>query len=143
MSTMVMQAVSYYKEAERNRWLIALSAMGIHLCIGSVYAWSVLVNPIQQAIRSLAGEIGIKTTEKKGKTTKGVSLNKIVKAINENEELGKAFEELFGVKLDIKSIKGNEAEFENFALPTYLLKDRIDESGIFASSPVEEMYYCQ
>lgn len=95
-------------------------------------------NPIQQAIRSLAGEIGIKTTEKKGKTTKGVSLNKIVKAINENEELGKAFEELFGVKLDIKSIKGNEAEFENFALPTYLLKDRIDESGVFASSPVEE-----
>ena len=50
MSTMVMQAVSYYKEAERNRWLIALSAMGIHLCIGSVYAWSVLVNPIQQAM---------------------------------------------------------------------------------------------
>ena len=95
-------------------------------------------NPIQQAIRSLAGEIGIKTTEKKGKTTKGVSLNKIVKAINENEELGKAFEELFGVKLDIKSIKGNEAEFENFALPTYLLKNRIDESGVFASSPVEE-----
>ena len=95
-------------------------------------------NPIQQAIRSLAGEIGIKTTEKKGKTTNGISLNKIVKAINENEELGKAFEELFGVKLDIKSIKGNEAEFENFALPTYLLKDRIDESGVFASSPVEE-----
>ena len=95
-------------------------------------------NPIQQAIRSLAGEIGIKTTEKKGKSTKGVSLNKIIKAINENEELGKAFEELFGVKLNIKSIKGNEAEFENFALPTYLLKDRIDESGIFASSPVKK-----
>lgn len=95
-------------------------------------------NPIQQAIRSLAEEIGIKITEKKGKTTKGISLNKIVKAINENEELGKVFEELFGVKLDIKSIKGNEAEFENFALPTYLLKDRIDESGVFTSSPIEE-----
>ena len=95
-------------------------------------------NPIQQAIRSLAGEIGIKTTERKGKSTKGVSLNKIIKAINENEELGKAFEQIFGVKLDIKSIKGNEAEFENFALPTYLLKDRIDESGIFASSPVKK-----
>ena len=27
-----------------NRWLIALSALGIHLCIGSVYAWS-LFNP--------------------------------------------------------------------------------------------------
>ena len=50
MSTMVLQAMSYYKTTERNRWLIALSAIGIHLCIGSVYAWSVLVNPIQQAM---------------------------------------------------------------------------------------------
>lgn len=25
----------------KNRWLIALSAIGIHICIGSVYAWSV------------------------------------------------------------------------------------------------------
>ena len=31
---------------KRNRWLIALSAMGIHICIGSVYAWSVLTKPI-------------------------------------------------------------------------------------------------
>lgn len=30
----------------RNRWLIALSAIGIHVCIGSVYAWSVLARPI-------------------------------------------------------------------------------------------------
>ena len=30
----------------KNKWLIALSAVGIHICIGSVYAWSVLVNPI-------------------------------------------------------------------------------------------------
>ena len=30
----------------RNRWLIALSAIGIHICIGSVYAWSVLTRPI-------------------------------------------------------------------------------------------------
>ena len=27
-----------------NRWLIAPAALGIHLCIGSVYAWS-LFNP--------------------------------------------------------------------------------------------------
>ena len=33
---------------KRNRWLIALSAMGIHICIGSVYAWSVLVKPIME-----------------------------------------------------------------------------------------------
>ena len=30
----------------KNRWLIALSAVGIHICIGSVYAWSVLTKPI-------------------------------------------------------------------------------------------------
>ena len=33
---------------KRNRWLIALSAMGLHLCIGSVYAWSVLTKPIME-----------------------------------------------------------------------------------------------
>ncbi|MFR6111151.1 MAG: hypothetical protein ACLUIQ_07080 [Dialister invisus] len=27
---------------KKNRWLIALAAAGIHICIGSVYAWSVL-----------------------------------------------------------------------------------------------------
>ena len=30
----------------RNRWLIALAAIGIHISIGSVYAWSVLVRPM-------------------------------------------------------------------------------------------------
>ncbi len=33
---------------EKNRWLMALSAVGVHICIGSVYAWSVYVKPIQQ-----------------------------------------------------------------------------------------------
>lgn len=32
----------------KNRWLIALSAVGIHICIGSVYAWSVLTKPIME-----------------------------------------------------------------------------------------------
>ncbi len=32
----------------KNRWLMALAAVGVHICIGSVYAWSVYVNPIQQ-----------------------------------------------------------------------------------------------
>lgn len=31
---------------KRNRWLIALAAAGIHICIGSVYAWSVLTKPV-------------------------------------------------------------------------------------------------
>ncbi|WP_036242940.1 OFA family MFS transporter [Megasphaera vaginalis (ex Srinivasan et al. 2021)] len=35
---------------KRNRWLIALSAMGLHICIGSVYAWSVLTKPIMQSM---------------------------------------------------------------------------------------------
>ena len=32
----------------KNRWLISLAAIGIHICIGSVYAWSVLTRPIMQ-----------------------------------------------------------------------------------------------
>ncbi len=32
----------------KNRWLIALSAVGIHISIGSVYAWSVFTKPLQQ-----------------------------------------------------------------------------------------------
>lgn len=35
---------------KRNRWCIALAAMGIHICIGSVYAWSVLTRPIMETM---------------------------------------------------------------------------------------------
>ncbi len=35
---------------KRNRWLIALAAMGIHICIGSVYAWSVLTRPMMEQL---------------------------------------------------------------------------------------------
>ncbi len=35
---------------KRNRWLIALSAIGIHMSIGSVYAWSVLTRPVMEAM---------------------------------------------------------------------------------------------
>lgn len=34
------------QSAPKNRWLIAASAVGIHLSIGSVYAWSVFIKPI-------------------------------------------------------------------------------------------------
>ena len=34
----------------KNRWFMVISAMAIHMCIGSVYAWSVYVNPIQAAM---------------------------------------------------------------------------------------------
>lgn len=40
----------------RNRWLIALSAVGIHICIGSVYAWSVLALPIMKETGWSLGE---------------------------------------------------------------------------------------
>ncbi|MGG2945213.1 MFS transporter, partial [Geobacillus stearothermophilus] len=32
----------------KNRWLIALSAVGVHISIGSVYAWSNFTNPLKQ-----------------------------------------------------------------------------------------------
>ena len=34
----------------KNKWLIAVSAVGIHICIGSVYAWSVLTKPIMASM---------------------------------------------------------------------------------------------
>ncbi|WP_332632399.1 L-lactate MFS transporter [Halalkalibacter flavus] len=37
-------------EKEKNRWLIALSAVAIHLSIGSAYAYSVYSNPIGQTV---------------------------------------------------------------------------------------------
>ncbi len=33
-------------KTKKNRWLMALAAVGIHICIGSVYAWSVYTKPI-------------------------------------------------------------------------------------------------
>ena len=92
-------------------------------------------NPLQQAIRELVSNIGIAVKDKKGK---GISINKLIKEINNNEELKKAFKEIFRVDLNIEKISGNKITFEDFALPTYLLKDRIDETGMFASSPVED-----
>ena len=92
-------------------------------------------NPLQQAIRELASYIGINL---KDKNKKNISITQLIKEINNNEELKKAFKEIFGVDLNIEKISGNKITFEDFALPTYLLKDRIDETGMFASSPVED-----
>lgn len=33
----------------KNRWLIAVAAVGIHICIGSAYSWSVFSKPLQAA----------------------------------------------------------------------------------------------
>lgn len=43
-------------EKVKNRWLIAASAVGIHISIGSAYAWSVFTNP-------MAETFGWETTE--------------------------------------------------------------------------------
>lgn len=41
----------------KNRWLIAAGAVGIHLSIGSVYAWSVFAKPIVAACGWSLGEV--------------------------------------------------------------------------------------
>ncbi|THG90002.1 MFS transporter [Alkalihalobacillus alcalophilus ATCC 27647 = CGMCC 1.3604] len=38
--------MSEHVKKTKNRWLIALAAVGIHISIGSVYAWSVFTNPL-------------------------------------------------------------------------------------------------
>lgn len=43
----------------KNRWLIALSAVGIHLSIGSAYAWSVFTNPLANAFGWSTTEISL------------------------------------------------------------------------------------
>lgn len=43
--------------AHRNRWLVALSGVGIHLSIGSVYAYSVMVKPLGAALGWEKGDI--------------------------------------------------------------------------------------
>ena len=48
-----------------NRWLIAPAALGIHLCIGSVYAWS-LFNP------ALIKRVGVVTSAADDWTLKSV-----------------------------------------------------------------------
>ena len=44
----------------KNRWLIAASAVGIHLCIGSVYAWSVFNLPLENAFGWAKSDIAIR-----------------------------------------------------------------------------------
>jgi OFA family oxalate/formate antiporter-like MFS transporter len=41
----------------KNRWLIALSAVGIHISIGSVYAWSVAAKPIMNLFKCSISQV--------------------------------------------------------------------------------------
>ena len=46
-------------EKVKNRWLIALSGVGIHICIGSAYAWSVFTNPMADAFGWSTSQISL------------------------------------------------------------------------------------
>lgn len=43
----------------KNRWLIAASALGIHMSIGSAYAWSVFTNPLRDAFGWSQSEVSL------------------------------------------------------------------------------------
>ncbi|MCO4844693.1 MAG: hypothetical protein KC427_01585 [Sulfurovum sp.] len=43
----------------KNRWFMALAAMAIHICIGSVYAWSVYVNPMSSTMNWILTDVTI------------------------------------------------------------------------------------
>ena len=43
----------------KNRWLIAASAVGIHISIGSVYAWSVFNLPLENAFGWAKSDVAI------------------------------------------------------------------------------------
>lgn len=42
---------------KRNKWGIAAAAVGIHISIGSVYAWSVLTKPVMEALGADLGAV--------------------------------------------------------------------------------------
>jgi len=52
---MLQQSISPTK----NRWLIALSAVGIHISIGSVYSWSVFTKPLQEQFGWTLNELSL------------------------------------------------------------------------------------
>ena len=41
----------------QRRWLIILGAIGLHISIGSVYAWSVFTNPIMTYLNCSLSEV--------------------------------------------------------------------------------------
>lgn len=49
-------------EATKNRWLIALSAIAIHLSIGSIYAYSVFQNPLNESVGWEIGDVTLAFT---------------------------------------------------------------------------------
>jgi MFS family permease len=52
MAVKSAEAVALESTATFDRWLIPVGAVAVHICIGSVYAWSNFNRPIQQALPS-------------------------------------------------------------------------------------------
>lgn len=46
-------------QTKKNRWLIALAGVGIHISIGSVYAWSVFTTPLQESVGWTLSQVSI------------------------------------------------------------------------------------
>lgn len=46
-------------QTKKKRWLIALAGVGIHISIGSVYAWSVFTTPLQESIGWSLSQVSI------------------------------------------------------------------------------------
>jgi OFA family oxalate/formate antiporter-like MFS transporter len=49
-------------EADKNRWLIAASAVAIHISIGGVYAYSIYQNPLNSALGWATGDVTLAFT---------------------------------------------------------------------------------
>ena len=49
-------------EADKNRWLIAVSAVAIHLSIGSIYAYSVYQNPLRDELGWAISDVSLAFT---------------------------------------------------------------------------------
>ena len=49
-------------DADRNRWLIAVSAVAIHLSIGSIYAYSVYQNPLRDELGWAISDVSLAFT---------------------------------------------------------------------------------
>ncbi len=43
--------------AERGRWILVLCGMGINLCLGTIYSWSVFVGPLTIYFKESLGEV--------------------------------------------------------------------------------------
>ncbi len=51
-----------YHSMIENRWIVALSAALIHICVGSVYAYSVMSNPVASVLNTTPNQVTVSFT---------------------------------------------------------------------------------